>query len=148
MSRIQEWFDRSSLGIIAQGGPSIDLQTEVCRYRGDNGRKCAVGQLVDGDVGPLDEALVGSELLSLRGGYGDLDGEERIFLSELQNIHDLAAFQSRPPSKGPLVLMDGPEFFLRWLPRVRSLANSYRLNVDLFERNVAEAGVDPQLVLP
>lgn len=45
----QEVFDTVVNGIIAQGGPSIvtpEISIRVCRYRSDNGRKCAAGILI------------------------------------------------------------------------------------------------------
>ena len=45
----QEVFDTVVNGIIAQGGPSIGpadlmLCIGICRYRSDNGRKCAAAR--------------------------------------------------------------------------------------------------------
>lgn len=46
----QEMFDKVALGILAQGGPSVRKENDggwSCRYRGEDGRRCAAGQLLD-----------------------------------------------------------------------------------------------------
>lgn len=41
----QEIFDTAVIGIIKQKGRSVD-DNGICLYRGDNGMKCAVGQVL------------------------------------------------------------------------------------------------------
>lgn len=53
-----EVFDFVLKNIIKQGGPSLDIFTWECMYRGSNGRKCAVGILIpDEDFDPNFEGL-------------------------------------------------------------------------------------------
>jgi hypothetical protein len=70
----QEIFDQSTLGLIAQGGPSKAKDSPRCLYRGPGGRKCAVGILItdeeykpemDGDASSV-QCLVDNGLLPER----------------------------------------------------------------------------------
>lgn len=42
----QEIFDTVSRHLATQGGKSVKNGTDNCQYRGDGGRKCAVGALL------------------------------------------------------------------------------------------------------
>ena len=44
MMTMQEAFNKSVLGVVAQGHPSIE--NGFCLYRGPNGCKCALGHLI------------------------------------------------------------------------------------------------------
>ena len=64
-SSSQEVFDYILDGIRKQGGPSIksDGLSSACMYRGDNGRKCAVGLCIPDELYiPAMEGLTLTEL--------------------------------------------------------------------------------------
>jgi hypothetical protein len=84
----QTAFDIAYKGIIAQGGPSVMLKggETACLYRGENGRKCAIGHLIpdemytsdmDGEYSSLECAIQDSEIV--------IDFE---FALDLQTVHD------------------------------------------------------------
>lgn len=85
----QEVFDTAVTGVINQGGPALAMATRSCRFRGDNGRKCAVGWLIsDEDYDPRMESFTFPTLLeaypeTLR----DLVPHQKL-LKELQLSHD------------------------------------------------------------
>lgn len=45
----QVMFNRAYLGVLAQGGPSIDASIGWCLYRSDCGRKCSIGHNIPDD---------------------------------------------------------------------------------------------------
>lgn len=85
----QEQFNIAVRGIAAQGWKqSVNAEGDTCRYRGEDGMKCAVGHLIpdefyqgrfDARTVPVDDVL--DEL-------GVNDGASVAFLKELQMAHD------------------------------------------------------------
>lgn len=132
----QEALDISTRGIIAQGGPSFLYCGEdiVCRYRGDNGRKCAIGQLIPDDKyatwmdsgteagGPLPaaSALKVAGVIS-----GDELYDPSYFWDQLQLAHDAACGYTKDDH---LVLRSLNEFWIDWRHRLQLLAQTYKLN--------------------
>lgn len=93
---LQELFDRSVSGVIAQGRQAKDTFAG-CRYRTDNGLKCAVGQLIpDEDYSPaMEGAGVGgdSERAAMVRYAAGLENDEQIEMAQaLQQSHDASAF--------------------------------------------------------
>ena len=91
--RRQFWFDTAVRGLASQGferslSKAGDGVTERCAYRGSEGRKCAVGWLMnDEEALEADRRLLsGFSLLLLNG--QNLSIEDRFFLSDLQDAHD------------------------------------------------------------
>lgn len=82
---MQRYFDRAVGGVIKQGRKSVNMTSNSCRYRGSNGTKCAIGQLLPDDFP-----------------FGDIEGTRYIknsifpvrweryygFFRSLQYIHD------------------------------------------------------------
>jgi hypothetical protein len=123
----QELFDKVYLGIIQQGGPSIDFDTEKCLYRGPNGRKCAAGQVL------LDQ-YYNKDMEGVIIGYGDFIDNGLIssglspnninFLKLLQSVHDNSA------SNATYSDQDKDKFFLETFKNaMESLAQEYNLVV-------------------
>lgn len=93
MSTAQELFDRAVNGVMAQGRRSTD--NGLCRYRGNDGARCAVGHVVDDD-----EIATRMERCSLSGLVSRHKGRELDFelppdliehedlLCDLQVAHD------------------------------------------------------------
>lgn len=91
--RRQFWFDTAVRGLASQGferslSKAGDGVTERCAYRGSEGRKCAVGWLMNDEEAILADRrlLSGFSLLLLNG--QNLSIEDRFFLSDLQDAHD------------------------------------------------------------
>lgn len=94
-----EIFDFVLKGILRQGGPSVNKEGE-CLYRGDNGRKCAIGLLIHDDdyisefeglkpwvdMKYVTEPIDADKLLLLN--YLKLKNFNLKFLRDLQIIHD------------------------------------------------------------
>jgi hypothetical protein len=84
MNTKQEIFDAAVKQIALQGGPSVAL-SGFCAYRGENGRKCAVGAvLADDEYEPIFEDHGSVNLINLP----DRLKPHRRFLRELQQAHD------------------------------------------------------------
>ena len=88
----QEAFNKSVLGVVAQGGPSLVTRhsgfISRCAYRAENGRKCAVGHLIeDEDYDPYMERKSVTHL-HLRGYLPKLSDVSVELLVKLQNAHD------------------------------------------------------------
>lgn len=90
MSLKQELFDRISKHLLNQNERSIEHISGVCRYRGDNGLKCAVGAIIPDEKysGHIEGVIVYSEYiiscLPVRyRGKSSID-----FLAKLQKLHD------------------------------------------------------------
>ncbi len=84
----KQWvFDAAAKGILEQGYRSIGCSPDkiVCRLRGANGAKCAVGHCIsDEDYDPEMEMQSGVERL-VENGW--IDGDQDL-LGNLQRIHD------------------------------------------------------------
>jgi len=114
---MQKAFDTAVNGIIAQGSQStLSDDATTCAYRGDGGKKCAVGFLISDDQiidylikegsTPHDfpSDLIAEILPGVR------TGDATTFLDELQSVHDncssmnfISDFKSR-----------ANEFALKW----------------------------------
>lgn len=42
----QTIFNNAFLGVLKQGVPSVSIKLGMCAYRGDEGRKCAIGHSI------------------------------------------------------------------------------------------------------
>jgi hypothetical protein len=140
MTTLQEAFDVSTRGIIAQGGPAYEYGN--CLYRTKDGKKCAFGQLIPDEYYRFNYERRGAEtvlLLITKGcfydGYSDeskiidknfLKGIEPKALRELQFCHDLSVSKN---------------FWTQFKDRLNSYADAYQLNKDVLteipEGNVA-----------
>jgi hypothetical protein len=83
----QEIFDKAVGGVIAQGALAMD--GTACCYRTDDGKKCAIGQLIDDEFyhRSLEGYGAGSSTVMkalLRSGVDALDA----MISYLQDAHD------------------------------------------------------------
>lgn len=88
ISRLVEMAQKSTRGIISQGGPSIEPNGR-CRYRGPNGSRCAAGWLLPDEK--YDLSIEGKRVAGLLWARENLD-EDEIDLAEcLQTAHDDAA---------------------------------------------------------
>lgn len=94
--RLQYIFDTAVNGVLTQGVKSVDpVFSEECAYRTPDGKKCAVGFLIDDEHydpdielnGVKDDIVLDSVEASL--GY-DLDGQAISMLGDLQNAHDFS----------------------------------------------------------
>ena len=88
----QEAFNKAVLGVVAQGGPSLVANhsgfISQCAYRAEDGRKCAVGHLIeDEDYDPFIEKKSVSHLY-LRGYIPKLMDVSVELLIKLQDAHD------------------------------------------------------------
>lgn len=118
----QETLNKSYFGIINQGGPSIE-EDGHCLYRGPNGRKCAIGQLIPNDQYNLKMDIGYSGVgfkhevndVLIKNGYTNLE-----FLSVLQNCHDESAYEA---------FDDNKLFFEIFNKRINKLASEYELKV-------------------
>lgn len=111
----QQIFDTCAVHLIRQGSSSTD-DTGLCRYRGGNGYKCAVGCLITDDLytPELETNLVETAIVmhAVCDSLGIQPNELNIpLLRELQAIHDI-----EPPSD-----------WNAWLTR---LAHNMKLNTD------------------
>ncbi len=89
----QAAFDNLVQAIIDQGGPSVST-TGACRYRGMDGRKCAVGFLIPDHI--YRKSMEGKSYQILRDKFLELDLVPAIdtlhtLLPALQSAHDSAA---------------------------------------------------------
>ena len=90
----KEHIRQAITGVLEQGGPSVNSSFN-CMYRGENGRKCALGHLIkDKYYSPdLENACVGTDdinkalMLSLN--ISDLSTEDQSILYRLQQCHDM-----------------------------------------------------------
>ena len=81
---LQEIFDKSVGGVLAQGG--LGMRHGVCLYRAPDGKRCAVGQLLDDGVySPSFEAL---PLRSIVSRLPPSLGRQVDLLNKLQIAHD------------------------------------------------------------
>lgn len=85
----QEAFDTMVLGLNAQKALSLSDDGFSCRYRDNNGNKCAVGFLIsDDEYTPEIEDLIASTL-EVANLFGGLTRSDRSFLGDCQQLlHD------------------------------------------------------------
>lgn len=97
-NEMQTAFDIAIRGIVEQGGPSINSAlcgASACRYRSEDGRKCAIGWLIsdvhyspDLEGSNVDEVVVMKALVASRA--FECPDRHLYFLEYLQAAHDKA----------------------------------------------------------
>ena len=125
----QETFEKAVKGIIAQGGASASGCTSSCRYRGENGRKCAAGQLIPDDK--YAEDMEGHDVF-YRPVFDVLmaEGHDVGFVNEIQRAHDASAFALGGP-----VPTDG-EFLARFKDQAKAIASLHGLDASFLQEGV------------
>jgi hypothetical protein len=114
---LQEIFDKSVGGVIAQGQQSLNRDKSSCMYRGEDGAKCVVGHLITDEN--YYSSYEGGDISSSRvraaveGSIGELSTDAFNLLKDLQEIHD-----------------DGPEhgFIEEFIKGAIKVAESHGLN--------------------
>lgn len=112
--QLQKTFDKVAAHLLTQNQKAITVDGR-CKYRTDDGLKCAVGCLIPDDVyGPL---LEDKSILYLLTAYPELKDIPEIngfamFLTELQHIHDNYRVEE-------------------WYSQLKSLAEEYELNTNV-----------------
>ena len=84
----QEILSIGYIGVMKQGGPSVNARG-FCAYRGDEGRRCHIGHLIDDDS--YSKRLEGRDAgkPSVRKA-ANISPDDRKFVIRLQNAHDMA----------------------------------------------------------
>lgn len=117
---LQAAFDKAVMGIVTQRGRStLSDDATTCAYRGDNGRKCAVGHLISNDQmfrfqikeGQTPDKFPSALIREILPGIPT--GHAVEFLEDLQNAHDSPA---------------GVSFLESFKEEVVCLANKWGLN--------------------
>lgn len=95
----QEMFNTAYIGIIKQGGPSVE--GDSCAYRSKNGRKCAAGWLMtDEDYakvckgGAADDTAINTTGIGALNGLPDFFRDNILFIGRLQRAHDDCYFET------------------------------------------------------
>lgn len=128
MKTPQETFDTVARALAAQGRPSVSAETCLCRYRGDNGTKCAVGHLIPDELyRPELEGNVASTLCIRE--ITEALGHNRVLVRELQHAHDNAYDDSSP---------DG--WLKLWAGAMRNIAEDWGLSMEALEAALAARG--------
>lgn len=85
----QEVFDWVVGNLLKQGAKSLNDEGD-CRYRGDDGLKCAAGWCIsDEEYSRIGVGIEGSVWGNSHApGFAGIAGEHRGFLVRLQNVHD------------------------------------------------------------
>lgn len=112
-------FDVVLFGIRAQGGPS-STQEGSCKYRGPNGRRCAVGMWISD--AQYNSSMEGNKVEAVIRQY-DVPTwfwQHASFLNDLQMAHDYASTEPRQVSR-PLT------FFESFESRMKDVARIYNL---------------------
>jgi hypothetical protein len=95
----QEVFDYVIGQLVCQGGRSVSASGTDCRYRGSDGRKCAVGFLIPDELYVW--RMEGDSISGLCGHFPDLCAKSGIkkhndILNGLQHMHDsLSTWQNQ-----------------------------------------------------
>lgn len=87
----QEIFDTVAHHLLTQGEQSLGGTVDGCAYRGDDGRKCAVGCLIPDELySPHMEGktIMGEEVYTVLQELGLMDGNKGKLLGDLQFLHD------------------------------------------------------------
>lgn len=97
---LQSIFDQVARHLLTQGSKSRDARTDMCFYRQDGGRKCAVGCLIPDELYTdeiegctVDELLFDHPEFSEKFGLEDGDEREQL-LFDLQKTHDVCDVDS------------------------------------------------------
>jgi hypothetical protein len=84
-----ELIDYVTDHLLKQGVRSFDANSGGCRYRDDNGNKCAAGCLISDDE--YNPSMEGSVWINIvRGHWGVLSDTHADLIAKLQDIHDFA----------------------------------------------------------
>lgn len=120
---LQEIFDKSCGGIIAQGGPAI--QDNRCCYRTVTGRKCAAGQLIPDDKysSAMEGKLVNYDAVSDACG---ITAENQVLINCLQKAHDSSAFDGEGVVERGYV-RDDSEFLRIFKAKALKIAENFKL---------------------
>lgn len=129
LARRQELFERSTRGVIAQGGPAArfgpGIPGAVCFYRAPTGRKCAFGQLIpDGAYSLTLEGKRAAWVIEHELPPGLFEVDDAAFLSGLQNAHDVAAGRCHG-----LDLM----FWVHWASALRDVVSAFALDPSVLQ---------------
>ena len=91
----QQIFDRATEHLRQQRAQSIDPVTSVCRYRGPDGLKCAVGVLIPDELySPEMEGLLADEVVKRHPALASLfSADSPSLLNSLQHVHDFWALK-------------------------------------------------------
>ncbi len=115
------------MGIIGQGAASVSKDSQSwgsqskCSYRGDNGRKCGIGWLINDD--DYDMVIEDNNInLLLQEGDIVFDGDLSVhFLERLQGSHDFAHNTAE--------LASGGKFITEFKNSMKRLADVYNLEI-------------------
>jgi len=98
----QEIFDKALFGIRAQNYQR-SVYDYSCRYRGENGTKCAVGHCIDDETAAVWDKLTDTTIsgiavnVKIRESFEKFFNLEQIkFLMQLQRAHDVSLSGSVP----------------------------------------------------
>ena len=91
----QQVFSRVWQHFVEEGAPrsfvTVDSRRQVCKYRGKDGARCAVGLfMTDREAKAGDASGSGVFLILQRGGCAELEGQQVGFMDEMQQAHDKA----------------------------------------------------------
>lgn len=134
MSKLQEHFDKSTRGIIAQGGPATS-ESGGCFYHIErDGKKlrCGIGQLIPaGKEPPASE--IGFNLVTALETFLPMDevGLVRDTYSDLQSCHDNAA--SAVDVNNGLRVRPLNEFWVCFKAELHQFAMVHNLNEDVLK---------------
>lgn len=123
MNQFQEWFDTAARGVIAQGAKSLDDERLVCRYRGLNGLKCAIGHIIPDDkyTPEMDRSILFRGVLQ-KAGLVDFEAHcfeaPECFLRQLQAAHDNVRHEG------------GPDFVRVYREAMAELAHLHNLSTE------------------
>jgi hypothetical protein len=116
----QEIFDKVATHLLTQNEKSwfFTGKSFLCRYRGDNGTKCAVGVLIPDEK--YRECFENKRASTIAAEYMPEFEPHAVFLDELQHIHDSVDVG-------------------RWPKRLKQFAADHKLNSDAVTAKMTEA---------
>lgn len=127
---LQEIFNKSVTGIIAQGRPSTTVEG-TCAYRGMDGAKCAAGHLLpDSVVRPdlngyaldtTDKKRLRVHKMFIEAGIDVQNCDVFLLVSKLQNAHDGHS-------------CDGPDFVREFTKVALAIGREFGLDVSVVRR--------------
>lgn len=94
---IREEFEIIKKGLLGQGARSTNIASNICMYRGTDGKCCGIGFLLEDD-----EAAILDEDGTMAGAEGffehaaNLNPDHTRFYEEVQQLHDIAPVNSWP----------------------------------------------------
>jgi len=127
----QETFDLVALALVKQGGPSVMFGR--CKYRGDNGRRCAAGHCIpDSDYLPEFEGYCIHGDSTLTQVLVDA-GHDTGVLTSLQGAHDEAVTDIVSKVGDPDAL-----WLVAWRVRMNEVARVFDLSTLTMDTAFAE----------